>query len=216
MIVKQRMEGIFQALGIDLKVHNIAQGANNCIPYSFCYESMGGMDPDFIGWEQSYNCGRDDGIFELVARVAGYSKNKALTYFSASGAWLPECPESKDHPPFCSESWTPESASLFSGENATKDNALPKINTDKAFLEHHRNLLNEYHEARPTANRFISSWSGIPGSKNYHATAPHGFNVWEPNPNCKNVKDGKPSAGCNGIDATMGCKMRFMSHEAAM
>lgn len=52
MIVQQRMKGIFDALGIDFQVHNIAQGANNCIPYTFCYESMGGFDPDFMGWEQ--------------------------------------------------------------------------------------------------------------------------------------------------------------------
>jgi len=52
MIVKKRMENIFKSLGIEMQVHNIAQGANNCIPYTFCYESMGGLDPDFVGWEQ--------------------------------------------------------------------------------------------------------------------------------------------------------------------
>ena len=54
-----------KALGIDLIVHNIAQGANNCIPYTMCYESMGGKDPDFVGWEQSYNCGHADDVFEV-------------------------------------------------------------------------------------------------------------------------------------------------------
>ena len=24
-------------------------GANSCIPYTLCYESMGGLDPDFLG-----------------------------------------------------------------------------------------------------------------------------------------------------------------------
>lgn len=51
-IVRKRMKPLFNSLGIKLIVHNIAQGANNCIPYSFCYESMGGTDPDFVGWEQ--------------------------------------------------------------------------------------------------------------------------------------------------------------------
>jgi hypothetical protein len=51
-IFKKRMADIFQSLGIELVVHNIAQGANNCVPYIHCYESMGGLDPDFIGWEQ--------------------------------------------------------------------------------------------------------------------------------------------------------------------
>jgi len=40
---------IFNALGINLIVHNIAQGANTCNPYDLCYESMGGHDADFIG-----------------------------------------------------------------------------------------------------------------------------------------------------------------------
>jgi hypothetical protein len=41
MILKKRMEPIFASLGINLVVHNIAQGANNCNPYDLCYESMG-------------------------------------------------------------------------------------------------------------------------------------------------------------------------------
>ena len=61
MIVNKRMSSILSALGINLTVHNIAQSANNCYPYDMCYESMGGLDADFIGWEQSYNCGHDEG-----------------------------------------------------------------------------------------------------------------------------------------------------------
>ena len=52
LIFKSRMEKIFADLGIELIVHNIAQGANNCSPYVLCYESMGGLDPDFVNWEQ--------------------------------------------------------------------------------------------------------------------------------------------------------------------
>lgn len=51
-IFKKRMEDIFKKVGIELVVHDIAQGANNCSPYVLCYESMGGYDPDFINWEQ--------------------------------------------------------------------------------------------------------------------------------------------------------------------
>jgi hypothetical protein len=29
-----------------------------------------------IGWEQSYNCGRDDGVFETMGRLAGFMKEK--------------------------------------------------------------------------------------------------------------------------------------------
>lgn len=51
-IAEARLKPILQALGVNLEVHNIAQAANNCIPYSFCYEAMGGLNPDFIAWEQ--------------------------------------------------------------------------------------------------------------------------------------------------------------------
>jgi hypothetical protein len=51
-IVEKRMAPILKALGIEMQVHNIAMGANNCVPYILCYESMGGVNPDFMGWEQ--------------------------------------------------------------------------------------------------------------------------------------------------------------------
>lgn len=51
-IVKKRLVDIFSSVGIDLQVHDIALGANNCSPYVLCYESMGGFDPDFLNWEQ--------------------------------------------------------------------------------------------------------------------------------------------------------------------
>jgi hypothetical protein len=56
-VVDRRLGPILKALGVKLSVNNIAQGANGCIPYTLCYESMGGLNPDFLGWEQSYNCG---------------------------------------------------------------------------------------------------------------------------------------------------------------
>ena len=87
MIVQRRMAPVFDAFGVSLTVRNIAQGANPCIPYIFCYEAMGGLDPDFIGWEQSYNCGHDEATFETAGRIAGFSRNYALTYYSASGAF---------------------------------------------------------------------------------------------------------------------------------
>jgi hypothetical protein len=46
------MQDIFELLGIELIVHNIALGANNCVPYILCYEAMGGENMDFLGWEQ--------------------------------------------------------------------------------------------------------------------------------------------------------------------
>lgn len=87
-VFERRMKPLFEAVGVTLKVHNIAQGANNCRPSNLCYEAMGGLPgikADFIGWEQSFNCGRDAGIFELMARTAAW--NKGVVYYHASGAF---------------------------------------------------------------------------------------------------------------------------------
>jgi hypothetical protein len=88
MVFHRRMKPIFDALGIELFARNIALGANGCRPFDLCYEAMGGMNPDWIGWEQSFNCKGAD-VFELMTRMA--MMNQALFYISASGAFLPEC-----------------------------------------------------------------------------------------------------------------------------
>jgi len=94
LVFERRMSPAFKALGINLIVHNIAQGSNDCFPYNFCYEAMGGSNFDWIGWEQSYNCGRDNGVFETIARVAAWGK--AVMHYSASGGFIPEnCKPSK-------------------------------------------------------------------------------------------------------------------------
>lgn len=132
-------------------------------------------------------------------------------YYSASGAWVPDqCPSSRDHPPFSAESWTPEQATMFPGDQGNAA-GLPKIKTDVAFLTHQKELLNEYHKARPTASRFSGYMKD-----DYHGVVPHGFNVWEPNPKCSTIKEDKEQHGCSGIDAVQGCKMRFMTHEASV
>lgn len=53
-IVEKRLNDVLAAGGIKLTMNNIAQGANPCIPYGYCYESMAGLDPDFIAWEQVF------------------------------------------------------------------------------------------------------------------------------------------------------------------
>lgn len=87
-VFERRVKPIFDALGIKLLVHNIAQGANNCRPAANCYDSMGGDNADWIGWEQSFNCGKSKDIFELMARVAYW--NGGVAYYSASGAFIPK------------------------------------------------------------------------------------------------------------------------------
>ncbi len=87
LVFERRMAPIFDAIGVKLAVHNIAQGANNCRPALNCYESMGGEHADFIGWEQSFNCGKAKDVFEQVARIAYWAGGVA--HYSASGAFIP-------------------------------------------------------------------------------------------------------------------------------
>jgi len=203
-IVQARMSPVLAALGVDLQVHNIAQGANNCAPYQLCYEAMGGLDPDWINWEQSYNCGHDEAIFELAGRVAGWSKNRAVVYYSASGAWSPSgCPPSTDKPPFSDPKWKPMDASLNPWKPEKKE-----VDAAKATL-------NAFASKAQSSKRFHTYNDG---SHDYSGVSPHGFNVWEPNPLCtgRDKDDTKDITNCNGIDAAQGCKLRFMSHEASV
>ena len=85
-VFERRMKDIMKQFGLDLVVHNIAQGSNNCRPSDYCYEAMGGDNPDWISWEQSFNCGRSRDIMEMMARIAYW--NKAVIYYVASGAFL--------------------------------------------------------------------------------------------------------------------------------
>jgi hypothetical protein len=143
-VVERRLKPALKALGVDLEVHNVAQGANPCIPYSFCYESMGGADPDFLAWEQSYNCGGDDAVHEMTARMAYHSANKAVVYYSASGAWTPEkCPPFNGTVPYSSEDWKP------SLEN------LPKWAASAADIKEERDALFMFNDAHESANRYV-------------------------------------------------------------
>ena len=45
MVFHRRMKEVFDALGIELFVRNIAQGQNQCRPSDLCYEAMGGSGP---------------------------------------------------------------------------------------------------------------------------------------------------------------------------
>jgi hypothetical protein len=197
LVVRNHLTPIFDMLGVDLNVHNIAQGANPCVPYDLCYESMGGFDPDFVNWEQSYNCGHDAGAFELMARLAGYSKNKAIVYYSASGAFLPKCPVSPTQPAHSSDAWNPQMENLTPWKPTRSD-----IKKEKDSLE-------EYAAARNSFNRFASSWSNKPA---YKGVPVHGFNVWEGNPKCHTSR----KSSCSGADWSQGCGyMKFMTAEAA-
>lgn len=125
-VFERRMKSIFTALGVDLNVHNIAMGNNGCTPYGFCYEAQGGDNPDWIGWEQSFNCGKDTRVFEFMGRLAYW--NKAILFFSASGGFSPtDCGPSKDPVPWISESWTPDNAKVPLTKYAPKHEDVLKL-----------------------------------------------------------------------------------------
>lgn len=169
LICGKRLRPAFEALGLDLHVDNIAQGANGCYPYEMCYESMGELDPDFVGWEQSYNCGHSGDSFEYTGRVAGMSKNRGVVYFSASGAWVPQGEASEFTPPYCDEEWTVDSVQA---PHTPLKHWYPK----EADLQEQRTKLNTFHGGGGSYQRFIND-------REYVASlAPSGFNVWQENP----------------------------------
>ena len=49
MVFQRLMSPLFDSLGVQLEVYNIAQGANQCIPSDLCYSAMGHANPDFVG-----------------------------------------------------------------------------------------------------------------------------------------------------------------------
>ena len=170
-VVERRLQPVLQALGIALKVTNIAQGANPCLPYSLCYETMGGLDADVIGWEQSYNCGGDEMVSEYMGRVAAFSANRAIVYYSASGAWNPEkCPSSNSTPPYAYEYWRPQMAGLTPWTPSHAD------------ILNEKNTLDEWNKAHESSDRF-TKWKNKGDAANKNLAA-HGFNVWEANPKC--------------------------------
>lgn len=202
LVYEKRTKAVFEALGIDLLVHNIAHGANDCRPSNLCYEAMGGNHPDWISWEQSYNCGKSKDIFEIMARVALFSK--AVLYFSASGAFRPdECSPSKDPIPWISEDWTPEKAGISEKYIPTKQNVLE-----------FRSLTTDWNAGCSSGNRFIA-----PLGPFYQGTGHHGFSVWEKNPKCQNEFK-NITWSCTGYDMRGPCYneggLHYLTKEMAL
>ena len=86
-VAERRLSPVLAAMGIELVVRNIAMGANNCLPYDYCYNAQGGEGADWLSWEQSFNCGKANGIYEMMARIAWW--NKGIVYYMASGGFAP-------------------------------------------------------------------------------------------------------------------------------
>ena len=160
-VCERRLKAVFDFLRIPLLVRNIAHGQNQCRPSNLCYNAMGGDDADWLGWEQSFNCGRDRGIFEFMTRLAYW--NKALLYFSASGGFAPgHCPKSNDTIPWISEEWLPENEPLF------QPNYKPSIY--RPYAPNHtnvlafRDLLHSFYEENNAAARFVDGLGAYRGS----------------------------------------------------
>eukprot|EP00602_Paraphysomonas_sp_CaronLab_P002960 CAMPEP_0185031420 /NCGR_PEP_ID=MMETSP1103-20130426/18883_1 /TAXON_ID=36769 /ORGANISM="Paraphysomonas bandaiensis, Strain Caron Lab Isolate" /LENGTH=564 /DNA_ID=CAMNT_0027566945 /DNA_START=110 /DNA_END=1804 /DNA_ORIENTATION=- len=147
-VLRRRMAPALQAAGIELKVRNIAQGNNQCFPSDYCYEAMGGYDPDFVGWEQSFNCGHNEGYFEMAARFALWSRNPGSVYYSPSGTGSigGGCPPSKYTPPYSSEEWTEKSAGMNPWKPSRDD-----------VREQRAQFFRSFEKIGPTARRFAES-----------------------------------------------------------
>lgn len=191
-IADKRLRPILEALGIEYKTDNFAQSANNCIPYGWCYETMGEKDPDWVNWEQSYNCGHDSASFELTGRVAGQSKNRGAIWYSASGAFSPiGLPPSEFSPPWCAEEWTVESVQA-------PHTPLTHWYPTKEDIADERRKLDEFHSNVSCTSRFIND-------KYTSSLSPSGFNVWSMMSNCPyNLTDkhGKPTYATHNCDAS--------------
>lgn len=160
-IVFKRFSSSLAALGIELVVNNIAQGANQCRPSNLCYESMGLENFDWVGWEQSYNCPKSNDIFEMVARLA--LMNSAIVYYSASGSFLPDdCNKSTDSILWTSEEWTPESVGI-----------QREIQLNRQFINTTKHLLDTWYHHGNSAARFTN-----PLYDEYDGAGPHGFSIW--------------------------------------
>ena len=103
-------------------------------------------------------------MWELVGRIASYSKNKAFVFFTQSGSWKPECEESPTKPPYCSEDWTP----------------------DKVGIPTWRPNLEDVYEERREQHRFYSANPSAEGyfTWHWHNAPTYGYGVWFANSQC--------------------------------
>ena len=205
-VCERRMRASFDALGVPLLIRNIAHANSPCRPSNLCYNSMGGDNADWMLWEQSFNCGRDKGIFEIMTRIAWW--NKAVLYFSASGGFSPgHCPRSNDSVPWISEQWLPENEPLFKRNHSKYHLYAPNQTAVLAF----RSLSNAFFEENNSGGRFAMA-------NPYKGMAAHGFSVWaRSNKLCKNDINGK--IGCSAVEIMGDCQgkqggVHWMTKEA--
>lgn len=99
-VFTRRIQSVFDALGVDLKVTNLGQHRVDCKLYTYCVPSMADEDRvDVLAWENTYGCGRVRETVEFIARLA--ARYQAVLYVSASGGLSPQqCAPSQVRLPF--------------------------------------------------------------------------------------------------------------------
>lgn len=205
-VIGRKIRPILSVFNISTLVHNIAQGANNCFPSNYCYETMGGNNPDVIGWEQSFNCGHSNDFFETAPRFALWSNNPGLAYYSQSGSVNggKNCPISSISPPRCREEWIPKD------ENLT---LWKPIKEDINFWKNE--MFRSYKEIGSTASRF--GGAAFNYQKQGAPIAVSGSAIWE-------TRDDKYCAGsgilpgkCNVGDILSNCTLlKFVTQELSI
>jgi hypothetical protein len=220
-VFERRMNDIFHELGMKLLVHNIAQGDNHCRPSDYCYEAQGGDNPDFLSWEQSFNCGKEKDIFELMARIAYWSGG--VVYYSASGGFIPnKCGPTTDSIPWASEEWTPansgkkkkserksssSSSSRFqiTGDTETETETKTAMKTTYQITAEttktYRNALNEAYQDGNSVSHFTTETYG----DSYKGAGPHGYNVFAKSKKICNNNNGVAGGGCVALDQKGEC-----------
>ncbi len=116
MVFQRRLQPIYDALGVPLKVHNIAQGANNCFPADYCYGAMGGAAADWINWEQVRPRRL---LLNHLLNIASYTSAlhyeyelRALIPHLSPSSW-PSSRSTAARQPTCMSSWRAKQAGLM-------------------------------------------------------------------------------------------------------
>eukprot|EP00596_Hydrurales_sp_CCMP1899_P002357 CAMPEP_0119036640 /NCGR_PEP_ID=MMETSP1177-20130426/4488_1 /TAXON_ID=2985 /ORGANISM="Ochromonas sp, Strain CCMP1899" /LENGTH=265 /DNA_ID=CAMNT_0006996807 /DNA_START=719 /DNA_END=1513 /DNA_ORIENTATION=- len=135
-----------------------------------------------------------------MARLTGPTSDRALVYYSSSGAFSSiKCPPSNSTPAYSSEEhWDPTVV------------GLPLWRPSQTDLEAEKIELNTFNTARSSSARYLEWGKSDPSYAS--KVGAHGFNVWEGNPKCS-VPGKTP---CSGVDASQGCSMKFMTMEAGL
>lgn len=162
IIFEKTVRRTFDYLGLPLHVANIAQHRINCKLHTYCIHSIVNTKSiDFLGWENTYGCGRVRDTLEFAARLA--SQYQAVLYVSASGGMTPHhCAPSKDPIPWISETFRP----------ANLSRAID-IHLNRTFPTRHRREVNSWYADSYSVGKFTRFLN-----KKYKGIGVHGFNMW--------------------------------------